>query len=48
MQPLALRSGTGTACSVHNSVYDNENTKWAASFQPESVKGCCGVRVCVD
>lgn len=49
MQPVAFTSGTGTACSVHNkSVYDNENTKWVASFQSESVKGCCGIRVYLD
>lgn len=42
MQAFAFMSGTGTACSVHkNSVCDNENTKWVASFQSESVKGCC-------
>lgn len=41
MQPFASTSGTGTVCSVHNnSVYGNENTKWVASFQSESVKGC--------
>lgn len=34
---------------VHTkSVYDNENTKWVASFQSESVKGCCGIHVYVD
>lgn len=49
MQPFAFTSGTGTACSVHNnSVYGNENTKWVASFQSESVKGCWGSCVSVD